>query len=221
MKIQTNKQIYPLLKKESEGVKIEETFRVKHEDTEEQIGQMPRKEESRELTGMESEEGLEKHGDKPYTCEECGKTFGQKRILTQHSRVHSGEKPFACQQCGKSFASKGNLVAHMKIHSGERPYACPECGKRFLSNSNLKKHGRSHTREKPYTCELCGNGFTENGSLKKHVMRIHAEKRSFVCPQCGTAFASKVCFNTHMKTHLRSRFYMSLAWKEFLGQEKS
>ena len=53
-------------------------------------------------------------------CLECHKTFGTKRDLDRHIRVHTGEKPFKCTICAYASSRKDHLRKHkIKVHGWE------------------------------------------------------------------------------------------------------
>jgi len=53
-------------------------------------------------------------GRRRYPCDECGRSFSERRYLATHRRSHSGDRPFACDVCRKSFASPTNLAKHRR-----------------------------------------------------------------------------------------------------------
>lgn len=142
-------------------------------------------------------------GVKPYSCMECGKSFGHLSTLTTHQRLHTGERPYRCGACGKTFTNPSDLNKHQRSHTGERPYPCMACGKRFSQQSNLTMHQRSHTEERPYPCGACGKSFKYLADLTVHE-RSHTGERPFPCVQCGKSFSNKSSLARHTRIHARA-----------------
>ncbi|XP_011363835.1 zinc finger protein 282 [Pteropus vampyrus] len=142
------------------------------------------------------------HGarSKPYSCPECGKSFGVRKSLIIHHRSHTKERPYECAECEKSFNCHSGLIRHQMTHRGERPYKCSECEKTYSRKEHLQNHQRLHTGERPFQCALCGKSFIRKQNLLKH-QRIHTGERPYACGECGKSFRYKESLKDHLRVH--------------------
>jgi KRAB domain-containing zinc finger protein len=79
------------------------------------------------------------------------------------------ERPYSCQQCQKSFAHKANYLSHLKTHDPRPAYDCKSCGLHHVSAAKLRIHEDiEHPDARPWKCGNCRKTFKQSHSLEHH-----------------------------------------------------
>lgn len=153
-------------------------------------------------------------GNKPHSCQFCGKSFIQASQLRAHIFHHTGENAFTCEHCGKAFNRRSRLVTHVKfVHEGAEPFKCDTCSKTFVRKEDLARHTILHSGIKPHECQVCHKSFAMKSSLKIH-MYTHRKEQPRSCDECGRAFIRQDCLLRHMRTKHRDQLEDILAGAE-------
>ncbi len=76
---------------------------------------------------------------KPFSCDQCSKSYTQKSHLNQHKQLHTGQFSYYCGQCRQGFNVKGHYREHMNKHQGLR-FVCDFCSQLFTSEMVRNNH---------------------------------------------------------------------------------
>ncbi|XP_052853775.1 zinc finger protein 184-like [Drosophila gunungcola] len=141
---------------------------------------------------------------RPYFCDQCGKTFSEQGNFNLHLKRHKGVREFQCKECDRKFFSQHLLSLHVRIkHRGEKPYKCKYCGQRFHNCLRRLDHERNHKESpdhRPYVCPICNKAFKKSRMLKFHGV-VHTGEQPYQCEICQTHFNRKSSLRTHFKSN--------------------
>ncbi len=142
-----------------------------------------------------------------HVCEQCGKTYKEKRSLERHVLVvHTKDNPFRCEKCDIGFRDQIDLDRHCRtpkhLGTGVRTIRCPKCHKYYKDQDQLERHFISKPNcendynPDAYKCEECGKKFHAGGALRRHINIAHKGLRHN-CPGCNVSFRSRFSLTTH------------------------
>lgn len=143
-------------------------------------------------------------GVKEHPCDICGRCFSDKRYTEAHRRTHTGEKPFVCDLCGRTFTQQASLFIHREVHAKVPRHQCHRCSKTFFHRASLTLHEKRHVGELNHKCGICDKAFIDKKHLRRHAV-VHSEERPFACNLCGANFKLKKYLTQHDRTHRKTR----------------
>ena len=144
--------------------------------------------------------------EKPLKCKECGKAFGNQKILDGHiKRIHFEEKSLKCEKCNDMFVLQTQLNRHIKLrHNKSFSHECSKCLKTFNLKKTLDLHiEKEHEQKKGERCAYCGKNYNR---LKAHVQICthrwgENDRPIFQCSNCDKKFISRDSLRGRGKLH--------------------
>uniref|UniRef100_A0AC34Q479 C2H2-type domain-containing protein n=1 Tax=Panagrolaimus sp. JU765 TaxID=591449 RepID=A0AC34Q479_9BILA len=89
-----------------------------------------------------------------------------------------------------------NEIIYHRMPDGS--HACPVCYKTFHYAHALRGHYlRVHMQKKRFICKVCNSGFWSNSDLERHMPRHTGQK--FTCDTCGKSYTSKQRLTEHFR----------------------
>ncbi|CAG9856526.1 unnamed protein product [Phyllotreta striolata] len=155
---------------------------------------------------QEHREHKKTHYIEKRTCKICKRVMQNYGKLQEHMNKHLGLKPFSCDECDKSFISVHYLKLHKKCHNPDATFKCPLCPKSFRTTSSLRCHQNVHAEKvEDYRCKVCSEQCNDAATYKTHILE-HGKKAEIQCSLCKKAFYTDRGLEAHLSRHRELNF---------------
>jgi hypothetical protein len=147
-----------------------------------------------------------RHSDSPpeFTCD-CGKSFRTLKHFKYHQKEMHETGLYPCEKCrNKVFTTKVKLNRHVReFHAQDK--LCEICNKKIRGNLTMARHMKGHSSPE-FRCSYdgCNRQFFGKSALNDHVATKHEKNENFICPTCGSSFATIRNMNKHIQRQHKS-----------------
>ncbi|XP_015262307.1 PREDICTED: zinc finger protein 646 [Gekko japonicus] len=180
------------------------------------------------LKGEEDYHTLE---ERPFRCEDCGRTYRHAGSLINHKKSHQ-IGVYSCTVCSKQLYNLAALKNHLRVHlksklglpapeeASEHPSVISDSQQEEDSprepgdgriqppdiwggaSSPKEDESGGGEEERPYRCGDCGRSYRHRGSLVNH--RHTHQTGVFQCSICPKQYTNLMALRNHVRVHLRA-----------------
>ncbi|XP_076610722.1 uncharacterized protein LOC143335307 [Chaetodon auriga] len=157
-----------------------------------------------------------------FSCSVCGRKFTQRGYLIQHMARHTGKIRFRCCVCDRRFAWRHELKGHKCVGDSSQLDQSQTEEDREAEHTQTAAGGEDRggsdsddntSDSSEHEAEVREDDWTETREPQSGLMSVtndkepvgdvggSADKKSFICSECGKAFCGEENLKIHMRTH--------------------
>ena len=161
-----------------------------------------------EREGQGEEVPALKTDSRPFSCNECSKSYQNLKYLTSHIKTVHTVLPCTCPHCKTEFKNPRYLCQHLQRAHKLDIKSAKECSLKASGKENeniaedaiyiapkveMKEEDNCQT---DLTCSYCSKVFSSKSRLTHHVSNMHVVGE-YLCPTCGEKFTLKQQLKNH------------------------